>query len=85
MIGEIKMKEFIQIVIYISFFLLVLRHYRRQPQPYLKLILIGLILIGATKGILPYIERAWIRYAMVIVTLLIGCISYYLLEKQDES
>lgn len=79
------MKIVIQMVIYISFFLLVIRHHRRQPQPYLKFILIGLILIGMTKGSLLIIERTWIRYTIVIVTLLIGGISYYLLEKQDNS
>lgn len=78
------MKEAINLITFVGFFFLVLYHNRRQPQPYLKFILIGLVAIGVTKGILPLIKQDAIRYTLVILTLLMGWISYVWLEKKQD-
>ena len=78
------MREAINLITLVGFFFLVLYHDRRQPQPYLKFVLIGLVAVGVTKGVLPLIKQDVIRYLLVSLTLLIGWISYVWLEKKQD-
>ncbi len=77
------MNQMLQLVLVMVVFFLLMRQYKKSPQPHVLVTLMALALIAVCRGIVPMIPSQTIK-TLIVLLAVIGCVfSYWLIARHE--